>query len=239
MSNSGPDPARLRQLRDRFETAAYDSPKLRAVVLYQPPFRSLDGCGPAIDTSEPFFEGFVRGRKLLRDVGHYAVTTPPFSPRDSDRPTDNTDIEGIVRATWEMDPRCEKGHWWPHLGPAPDLEKERFAMLGEDAARLVRCDNRRGGTPPGDWLVYIAERAGSLFHMGAKRCLFESLPIIPGARPLPQGFQIRRASVDSPALPLPHTPSWWVIEFSNVFLLSRNVIEAELQRAQTEGSLPA
>jgi hypothetical protein len=229
---SGPDPARLDELRQRFETAAYDAPNVAVLVIYRPPLRLESPDGHVIDPADNFLRGFLGGDgDLAPGIRCSVVSTPPYRPRVTHPSSGRLDWEGIVRQSSEEDPRSERPHWWCHSIFREDVQFQRLDLLAADAARLVLGRTGPPGTLGNEWMIHLAGCAAEFVPSSRRDVLLSESHAPQSAGPSYRADvrfaecppQLRRSVTRHPA------PSWWLAQFNNVFRVSRDVIDEARQ----------
>jgi hypothetical protein len=254
MSSPGPDPvrlARLHQLRSDFHDLAKTSPSACAVVCYRPPV-SADSPALSQDPASPFIRGFVDdGGRLSANVRSLFVTLPPYHPRTSRPSSDRIDIEGIVRAAWASDSRAERAFWYATLW-ATQQESQQMKLPAGDATTLLRLRENQAETPTYNWLLHLANSPQSADHV-SERVVFASEPhrtagvgLTHARHPLTWTDEdwrraalfpsLHRVFVTGPSVldtrrlsELGEGPTWWLVTLTEVFRLSRDVVDAAIQ----------
>jgi len=258
MSDSGPAPSRLDELRRDFHEAALNFPNVRVVVVHRPSGRVNPADSEVLDRSDAFVRGFLRVKnepsiqtdshqvigllpfhtppgndELAANVHSWLVSMPPYLSRNSVSPSDQVDWEGIVRESLDGDAHAARPYWQSMVIFCGATQYHRWDMLASDAARLLLGGNGRTGTPTADWTIHLAELAEP-FATYADR-----LVMIP-SRPPPRNA--RQPVVFSDCPPERRweatenlTPSWWVVTLDNVFRLSRDVIDRALTPKNPNG----
>ncbi len=230
MSTPGPTPARLEELRHRFETAAYDNPNVSVLVTYRPALASDRSDRHAIDPDDIFLRGFLRtDGGLGENVSCTMVNAPPYRGRFNYPSSGEIDWEGIVRESWAEDPRTERPRWWCYSIFRGQAQFDRLDMLATDAGRLILGASAPPSTPANDWMIHLASRAGVLAPH-AERSVLLTLPA--GLRARTQLIDVRFENAYPEfrhAVTANSAPSWWTVQLGTVFRLSRDVIDETLR----------
>jgi hypothetical protein len=259
MSGLGPVPSRLEELRRDFHQAALDAPNVSVVVVHRPASRLNHADGRSIDTSDPFFRGFLRREgdpvastasaqviglkpivtsqsqdELAAIVTCQTVTTPPYFGRVTNAGGDEVDWEGMVRGCWATDPQASRPYWqaWVHFFGA--TQHARWDMLATDAATLLLGDNARTPTPVLNWSIHVAENTTALCSSTLRSVI---IPSPSPRRTTHQQVIFLECPTESRwSATKSRLPSWWVVILNNAFRLSRDAIDLTLAAGKQEGN---
>jgi hypothetical protein len=245
-----PDPARLDELRRRFEKAAYDFPSVEAVVVYQPDLRSEEterqareslarmAHSEAVDPDLQSAEGLAESTKCAYEAARYAVELdewiPPFN-----KPIDQLGgqlywahgvgehvEDGAGRPAYRIIWRCTL--FGPPAGIVDNPALHLFSALAHDAARLILRGNGKGNNPRSGWLIHLADRDEALRPDSRRRYL--AWPTRSGVWMPPMWVPVSAAN--------PKT-SWWAARLPSVFQLSRDAVEQAIDQAARAPAPPA
>jgi hypothetical protein len=239
-----PDPARFEDLRRRFESAAYDHPNVDAVVVCEPDLRHDESEREARDyfrkVIPPAFEYSVEpeyraAEELAESMRHaheamrYVVQLDRWVPA-WDRSI--SQLGGQEYSSYHVRGHAEHGsdpgyrtRWQCTLFGSPaghigNTGLRLFNLLAPDAARLILQGTGLGDKPQSGWLIHLANREEPL--VPAARRWFLNWSTFCGKPQPPMWIPV--TAMNPPT-------KWWAVRLSNVFQLSRDAVQLEIDLA--------
>ncbi|MCI0460798.1 MAG: hypothetical protein L0Z62_27940 [Gemmataceae bacterium] len=242
-ATQAPDPARLEELRRRFDHAACDHPNVDAVVVWRPDLRREETerqahnlhakpADPASDNYAAELTEQMRGAyAAMRCALEWEEWIPPSSG-SIEQLGGQRYWSRVIRAD-EYPELCDlpadSKLWQCTLfgPPARDLENAAlrlFSVVATDAARLILPPSKAEGTALlSRWLIHLADRPEPIVPDARRRYL-----TWPGGGCLSSPMWI-------PVTPLNPRTCWWAVRLPNVFQVSRIAIEQAIDLAARPG----